>query len=41
MTNYAAGILDQPLSHSEVTETTAATMPKMQALLREWVLSLR
>lgn len=33
MTNFAAGILDQPLTHEEVTETTRVTMPKMKALL--------
>jgi purine-nucleoside phosphorylase len=37
MTNFAAGISPQPLSHEEVTATTAATMPRMQALLREWI----
>ena len=33
ITNVAAGILDQPLSHAEVTEMTRLTMPKMQALI--------
>jgi purine-nucleoside phosphorylase len=33
MTNFAAGILDQPLTHAEVTDTTRQTMPKMKALL--------
>jgi len=33
ITNCAAGILDQPLTHTEVTETTRQTMPKMKALL--------
>lgn len=37
MTNFAAGISPHPLSHEEVTETTARTMPHMQALLREWI----
>lgn len=37
MTNFAAGISPTPLSHEEVTATTAATMPRMQALLREWI----
>ncbi|MDF3131177.1 purine-nucleoside phosphorylase [Kiritimatiellaeota bacterium B1221] len=37
MTNFAAGISPHPLSHEEVTETTAKTMPKMQALLRAWI----
>ena len=37
MTNFAAGISPHPLSHEEVTETTAATMPRMRALLREWI----
>jgi purine-nucleoside phosphorylase len=33
ITNYAAGILDQPLSHAEVTEATAEAMPRMKKLL--------
>ena len=33
MTNFAAGILDQPLTHEEVTDTTQKTMPRMKALL--------
>jgi purine-nucleoside phosphorylase len=33
ITNLAAGTLDQPLSHEEVTEMTRLTMPKMQALV--------
>jgi len=37
MTNFAAGISPHPLSHEEVTETTAKSMPHMQALLREWI----
>lgn len=37
MTNYAAGILDQPLTHDEVTETASAAMPRMKALLRAWI----
>jgi purine-nucleoside phosphorylase len=37
MTNMAAGILDQPLDHREVTETAAKAMPRMTALLREWI----
>jgi purine-nucleoside phosphorylase len=37
LTNFAAGISPQPLSHEEVTATTAASMPKMRALLREWI----
>jgi len=37
MTNFAAGISPQPLSHEEVTETTAKTMPNMRALLKEWI----
>jgi len=36
MTNYAAGILDQPLTHSEVTTTATAAMPRMSALLTAW-----
>jgi len=37
MTNYAAGILDQPLTHDEVTTTATAAMPRMSALLTAWV----
>jgi purine-nucleoside phosphorylase len=37
LTNFAAGISPRPLSHEEVTETTAAAMPRMRALLREWI----
>jgi len=37
MTNSAAGISPHPLSHQEVTETTAKTMPNMRALLKEWI----
>lgn len=37
MTNYAAGILDQPLTHDEVTETATSAMPRMTALLKAWV----
>jgi purine-nucleoside phosphorylase len=33
ITNYAAGILPQPLSHEEVTAMTTKSMPKMQALI--------
>jgi purine-nucleoside phosphorylase len=33
ITNYAAGILDQPLSHEEVTQATATAMPRMKTLL--------
>ena len=40
ITNCAAGILDQALSHAEVTDTTAKTMPKMKALLKTWLKSL-
>jgi purine nucleoside phosphorylase len=29
----ASGILDQPLTHEEVTETTAKSMEKMRALV--------
>jgi purine-nucleoside phosphorylase len=36
MTNMAAGILDQPLTHDEVTETATASMPRMKALLAAW-----
>jgi purine-nucleoside phosphorylase len=34
VTNMAAGILDQPLSHEEVLETTARVMEQLVALLR-------
>jgi purine-nucleoside phosphorylase len=34
VTNMAAGILDQPLSHEEVLETTARVMGQLVALLR-------
>jgi purine-nucleoside phosphorylase len=34
VTNMAAGILDQPLSHEEVLETTARVMGQFIALLR-------
>ncbi|MGA0333087.1 MAG: purine-nucleoside phosphorylase [Kiritimatiellia bacterium] len=37
MTNFAAGISPHPLSHEEVTQTTAESMPRMQALLRAWI----
>ena len=37
MTNFAAGISPRPLSHEEVTDTTARAMPRMRALLREWI----
>ena len=40
ISNFAAGILDQPLSHQEVTETTQATMPSMEALLEKFLESL-
>lgn len=33
ITNYAAGISPTPLSHEEVTSTTAAAMPKMTRLI--------
>jgi purine-nucleoside phosphorylase len=33
ITNYAAGIKPQPLSHEEVTAMTTKSMPKMQALI--------
>jgi len=33
ITNMASGILDRPLTHEEVTETTAKSMEKMCALL--------
>ncbi|MBU0677543.1 MAG: purine-nucleoside phosphorylase [Verrucomicrobia bacterium] len=33
ITNYAAGISKEPLTHEEVTETTAKAMPKMKELL--------
>ncbi len=37
MTNFAAGILDQPLTHDEVTETATLAMPRMQKLLQSWI----
>lgn len=37
MTNFAAGISPHPLSHEEVTDTTAKNMSRMQALLRAWI----
>lgn len=37
MTNFAAGISSTPLSHEEVTDTTARTMPLMQSLLKAWI----
>ena len=33
ITNWAAGILDQPLTHEEVTAATAEAMPRMRRLL--------
>lgn len=33
VTNYAAGILDQPLSHDDVTETATAAMGRFRAVL--------
>ena len=36
MTNYAAGIGGQALSHEEVTHTTQATMPRMKGLLENF-----
>ena len=35
ITNYAAGITKEPLSHDEVTLATKAAMPKMKTLLSE------
>ena len=40
ISNFAAGILDQPLSHEEVTETTQAAMPQMEALLKGFLSGL-
>lgn len=37
MTNFTAGILDQPLTHDEVTTTASAAMPRMTALLLAWI----
>jgi len=34
VTNMAAGILDQPLSHAEVLEETARAHPRMSALVK-------
>jgi purine-nucleoside phosphorylase len=39
MTNFAAGISPQPLSHEEVTASTREAMPRMRALVREWLYS--
>lgn len=36
ITNFAAGILDQPLSHKEVTEATRVAMPKMTSLVLQF-----
>ena len=37
ITNYAAGILKQPLSHEEVTEATNEAMPRMKSVvLKFW-----
>ena len=35
ITNKAAGISPNPLSHEEVTQTSSESLPKMQALVRE------
>lgn len=40
LTNMAAGILDQPLTHAEVTETAERVRNHFTALLREIVLSI-
>jgi purine-nucleoside phosphorylase len=37
LTNFAAGISPAPLSHEEVTESTRQAMPRMRALVREWI----
>lgn len=37
VTNYAAGIIDQPLSHDEVTETATAAMGRFRAVLETLV----
>ncbi len=36
ITNCAAGISKNPLTHEEVTETTQVTMPKMKALILQY-----
>lgn len=36
ITNFAAGITKEPLSHDEVTSATKAAMPRMKALLSEF-----
>lgn len=36
ITNFAAGILDQPLTHKEVTAATQVAMPRMKTLLLEF-----
>ena len=35
ITNKAAGISQNPLSHEEVTQTSSESLPKMQALVHE------
>ncbi len=37
MTNFAAGISPTPLSHEEVTASTREAMPRMRALVKEWL----
>lgn len=37
VTNYAAGIIDQPLSHDDVTETATAAMGRFRAVLDDLV----
>ncbi|MGY4689133.1 purine-nucleoside phosphorylase [Salibacterium sp. K-3] len=37
ISNMAAGILDQPLSHEEVIETTEKVREEFLSLIREWV----
>ena len=41
ITNYAAGILDQPLSHEEVTQTGEAVRPLLCALLEKAIGELK
>lgn len=37
ISNYAAGIIDQPLTHKEVTETAQNVMPQMEILLTHFL----
>ena len=37
VTNYAAGIIDKPLSHEEVTETATAAMSRFRTVLESLI----